>query len=57
MPENWLKEKEAVRKMVGDLAITCLWHPDVVEAHAETEEHDIRAWREDNQVKVVVKHK
>lgn len=50
-------EKEVLRLIVGDLVTTCLWYPDVTEAHSETPEHDIRAWREDGHVKAEVKRK
>lgn len=51
------REKEAVKAIVADLTTTCLWNPQVAEAHGETAEHDIKAWREDGAVKLIVRHK
>jgi len=50
-------EKESVKVIVADLVATCLWHPEVIEAHGETAGHDIKAWREDGMVKAEVRHK
>jgi hypothetical protein len=55
-PDSY-REKEAVKVIVADLVATCLWHPEVAEAHGETVEHDIKAWREEGIVKAEVKRK
>jgi len=36
-----LREKEAVKSLVADLVVSCLWHPEITESHGETNEHDI----------------
>jgi len=50
-------EREAVMAIVADLVITCLWEPEVNEAHGETSEHDIRTWRDGGMVRAEVKRK
>ena len=50
-------EREAVMSIVADLVITCLWQPEVVEAHGETLEHDIITWRDNGIVRAEVKRK
>jgi len=50
-------EKEAVKSLVADLVIECLWDSRVKEAHGETNKHDVRAWRKDGIVRAEVKHK
>lgn len=54
---NSLREKEAVRAVVADLVITCLWNPEIGEVHGETAEHDIRVWKDKGIVSAEVKHK
>ena len=54
---NSLRDKEAVKLVVSDLVINCLWNPEVAEGHGETAEHDIKAWRDKGIVRVEVKHK
>ena len=52
-----LREKDAVKLIVGDLVATCLWNPEITECHGDTKEHDITVWREEGVVKALVKHK
>ncbi len=42
-----LREKEAVKSLVADLVVSCLWHPEIIESHGETNEHDIVVRRVD----------
>jgi len=50
-------EREAVKSLVADLVIECLWDSRAVEAHGETNEHDIKAWRDNGIVRAEVRHK
>ena len=52
-----LKEKECVKKLCGDLAITVLWMPEIFAAHGEANEHDISVEKNDGVVKVIIKRK
>jgi len=52
------KEKQAVREIAGKIATDCLWNKDVKEITAETNEHVIIGWREnDNCSHTIVRHK
>ena len=42
---NWAVEREAVKTMAGELGVICLENPRNKEAHGETREHEIKAWR------------
>jgi len=48
---------ESVKHLIPDLVIHCLRDSRVVEAHGETNEHDIKAWRDNGIVKAEVRHK
>jgi hypothetical protein len=52
-----LREKEAVKSLVADLVASCLWHPEVMEAHGETDEHDIVVRRVGAGVEAKIKRK
>ena len=51
------REMQDLKILIGELAVTCLWHPDVAEARGQTIEHEIRAWRESGMVKVEIKRR
>ena len=54
---NGRKERENIKEIIGDLVVACLWHPEMTEAHGETANHILRAWREGGIVKAEVKSK
>ena len=50
-----LEEKQAVRHMVGDLAVEVLWSPRVKHASGDTELHHVEVWQEEGKVVIEVK--
>jgi len=39
--EAWLREKDVLRKLCGEMIVDVLWHPEIVEQHTNTKWHDI----------------
>ena len=54
---EWLHEKKAVKEVVGELVIDCLWNPQVTEACGETNEHYIKVWRDGGIIKAEISRK
>ena len=52
-----LQEKDSVRKLSGELIVSVLWHPEICEAHGETNQHDIWARRQAECVVAVIRRK
>lgn len=53
--EDWLHEKDLLRRIIGEVAVDVLWHPEIKEAHHTTNCHEIHARRCENSVVIEVK--
>ena len=53
--KEWLEEKETLKKLCGDLIISALWHPEIKEAHGNTDYHDVRVTRKNGVVRAEVR--
>ena len=54
---NWLDEKDRLRRMCGEIMVDVLWNPTTTLITGGTEYHDIKVWREDGIVKAELKRK
>jgi len=52
-----LNEKDSIRRLSGELIVDCLWDTRVTQTSGETDEHEIKAWREGDIIKAEVKRK
>uniref|UniRef100_A0A6H1ZQD3 Uncharacterized protein n=2 Tax=viral metagenome TaxID=1070528 RepID=A0A6H1ZQD3_9ZZZZ len=43
-----LKEKSAVKNMIGELVVQVLWSPGVMGAEGDTKEHQLRVYKKEN---------
>ncbi len=48
-------EKREIHNVVADLMLRVLWNPDTTHGEADTAEHHIRVWKENNIVFAEVK--
>jgi hypothetical protein len=55
--ETWLKELDIIKRLCSELIVDLLWHPEITEAHCETEFHDITVLRQNNEVRAIIKSK
>lgn len=46
--DEWLREKDELRRICGELSVDALWHPDATESTCETEHHMVRVIRYKN---------
>ena len=52
-----MAEKDTVRRILQDLVIEIMWNPLAVEGHSETREHDVRVWKDNGEIKVIIRRK
>ncbi len=54
---NWLDEKDTLRRLCADLIVDTLWNPEIIERHIETDHHVLHIVKRDGVVIAILKKK